>query len=199
VRKRRLTREEAQIQTREALIEAAAEVFTTKGFHAAALEEIAERAGYSRGAVYANFSGKDELFLKVFDRRLALAIQNGAMAIDAAAGRVDMTEQDPSEDRDWTMLVLEFWLYAMRTPEVRPELQRRYALARRTMGEAALRLLEDQGVQTRAGADELGALFIAFGQGMGIQRCLEPSAIDGNWYPPALARLLGIKGRPEPS
>jgi AcrR family transcriptional regulator len=50
-------------RTRAKLIEAAAEVIGEKGYDRASLEEIAARAGMTRGAVYGNFKGKEELFL----------------------------------------------------------------------------------------------------------------------------------------
>ncbi|MGH7012442.1 MAG: TetR family transcriptional regulator, partial [Caulobacteraceae bacterium] len=52
-------------RTRAALIEAALELIAEKGFRGATLEEIAARAGKSKGAVYSNFASKDELFLAV--------------------------------------------------------------------------------------------------------------------------------------
>ena len=63
-----LSRQESQAQTRRRLLDAAAEVFAERGFGAAPLEEIAERAGYSRGAVYSNFEDKDDLFLALLAR-----------------------------------------------------------------------------------------------------------------------------------
>jgi AcrR family transcriptional regulator len=52
-------------RTRAKLIEAAAEVIGEKGYDRASLEEIAARAGMTRGAVYGNFKGKEDLFLAV--------------------------------------------------------------------------------------------------------------------------------------
>ena len=63
--RRRLTQAEAKERTRQELVAAAARVFARKGFAGASLEEIAEAAGYSTGAVYYNFAGKEELFLEL--------------------------------------------------------------------------------------------------------------------------------------
>src|SRR6478735_2419407 len=54
--------------TRNALLSAAAEVFAQRGFDGASLEEIAETAGFTRGAIYKNFAGKEALFFAVTDR-----------------------------------------------------------------------------------------------------------------------------------
>lgn len=53
-------------RTRASLVEAAAEVFAEKGFHAATLDDIAARAGLTKGAIYGNFKNKEELLLATF-------------------------------------------------------------------------------------------------------------------------------------
>src|SRR5207237_2583883 len=63
-----LTPERRRELTRTALVEAAADVFAKRGFDAASLEEIAEAAGFSRGAIYSNFGSKEELMLAVVER-----------------------------------------------------------------------------------------------------------------------------------
>jgi AcrR family transcriptional regulator len=55
-------------RTRAALISAAAAVIGEKGYDRTTLEEVAARAGMSRGAIYGNFSDKEELFLAVIER-----------------------------------------------------------------------------------------------------------------------------------
>jgi len=66
---RRLTRQESHERTRKRLLEAAETLFIRKGFDDTSVDEISERAGYSRGAFYSNFEDKDQVFLAVIDRR----------------------------------------------------------------------------------------------------------------------------------
>src|SRR4029077_18498595 len=66
----RLSRAEQRDQTRARLLDAAEKVFVDHGFHAASVDQVAEEAGYSKGAVYSNFENKDELFLAVLERRV---------------------------------------------------------------------------------------------------------------------------------
>src|SRR3954471_17194478 len=66
----RMTRAERAEQTRAELIAAARTVFLRRGFHGASLDEISAEAGYTTGAVYSRFGGKDELFLAVMDDHL---------------------------------------------------------------------------------------------------------------------------------
>lgn len=78
-------------RTRVRLLEAAAQVIAEKGFEGSSLEAIARRAGMTRGAIYANFRNRDELFLAVvetrwrpimprFEERSSYADQMGALA-----------------------------------------------------------------------------------------------------------------------
>jgi AcrR family transcriptional regulator len=65
VRRQRLTRGEAKETTRRHLLRAANRLFLRQGFTATTLAEIADEAGMTKGAVYSNFAGKEELFLTV--------------------------------------------------------------------------------------------------------------------------------------
>src|ERR1035438_2954546 len=71
---RRLTRAETRARTREQLLDAAAFVFARKGFAGASVEEIAESAGYSTGALYSNFESKEQLFLELLSARRSRGI-----------------------------------------------------------------------------------------------------------------------------
>ena len=51
--------------TRARILQAAASVIEEKGFQRASLDEIAARAGLTKGAVYSSFAGRDELFMAV--------------------------------------------------------------------------------------------------------------------------------------
>src|SRR3954451_9038132 len=68
---KREKRAEKQARTRAELIATAGSVFAQRGYGGASVEEIAEQAGYSHGAVYSNFAGKSDLFLAVFEQYMA--------------------------------------------------------------------------------------------------------------------------------
>ena len=65
----RISRTDSRARTRSGLLEAAHRVFVRRGFHAATLDEIADEAGYTKGAVYSNFASKEDLFFAVYERR----------------------------------------------------------------------------------------------------------------------------------
>ena len=78
--RKRLTRQESQARTRALLLEVATQEFLAHGYTGTSLEKIAELAGFSKGAVYGNFAGKDELVFAVANER----IERGLIAFDAA-------------------------------------------------------------------------------------------------------------------
>ena len=57
---------------RAQLLQAAQEVFVAQGFHAAAMDEIADRAGVSKPVLYQHFPGKRELYLALLEQQVTL-------------------------------------------------------------------------------------------------------------------------------
>ncbi len=122
----RWTPERRRARTRAALVEAAKYVFARKGFEGASLDEIAETAGYTRGAIYKHFDGKEELLFAVYDRINDQALQRYAALLESDRsyaidpGAITETWQELfAEDTDLRALDLEFQLYELRHPEVR--------------------------------------------------------------------------------
>jgi AcrR family transcriptional regulator len=66
--KERRTQAERRAATRRALLDAARSLFAEKGYHGTAAEEIVQRAGLTRGALYHHFEGKKDLFRVVVDK-----------------------------------------------------------------------------------------------------------------------------------
>lgn len=129
----RLTPERRRQLTRDALVAAAADVFTAKGFHAASLDEIADAAGFTRGAIYSNFGSKEELLFAVYDRLDDLTLAGMADAIDERGGSGPFADATAAaavwtrllnRSRDMIALSLELHLYALRNPEARERLAR---------------------------------------------------------------------------
>src|SRR5688572_12193269 len=67
---------------RKQLLAAAQEVFVAQGYHAAAMDDIAERAGVSKPVLYQHFPGKLELYLALLDQHCESLLQavRGALA-----------------------------------------------------------------------------------------------------------------------
>ena len=103
------TRRSKAEKTRAELIQAATRVFAAKGFEAASVADIAQDAGYTKGAFYSHFSSKEELFLTMLKE-----------ITDDDDALVDISENQPvSDGRDDRVLSLEAYLYGLRHPEAR--------------------------------------------------------------------------------
>src|ERR1700693_708669 len=75
-----MSRREKQQHTRSSLLKAAGKVFCRSGLEGASVDQVAQAAGYTKGAVYGNFQAKEELFLVMLDERFARELER----IDAA-------------------------------------------------------------------------------------------------------------------
>src|ERR1700730_9371128 len=98
----RMTREQSKANTRERLLDAARSVFASSGFHGASVEEIASAAGFSTGALYSNFDGKEDLFLVLMERE----INEHAREISEAVGpRASVSERATGGARQWMAMI----------------------------------------------------------------------------------------------
>lgn len=193
---KRLSRQQSRVQTRERLLEAATEVFSRQGFDAASVEEIAEEAGYSKGAVYSNFASKEELFLTLLDRHLEAELQSVSAQFGQDSNTESRDEQEVSfsahlqERRTWNILTLEFFLYALRHPKAQQQLAQRYQAARNEL--AKLVQVDAQASQVRSDlpGDYLAWALIALGIGLSLQAYLEPDALPPDLYSTITEQLL---------
>lgn len=192
-RPRRMTREERRADTRARLLAAAAETFAEKGFHGATVEEITNRAGFTRGAFYSNFTDKDDLFLGLVDERLASdTAEIGARLNDADPRKVVATlrglgaERPP--DEAWAMLATEFWLYAMRNPDVRPRLAERQRAERLAYARAIEAQFEPLGLPVPA-LDLLALIVQVLDHGAFREHRIDPEGVPEGAFFDALALL----------
>jgi len=170
----RLTRAEAREQTRRAILKTAREHFSDKGYRGATLEEIAEAAGYSKGAVYSNWSGKDTLFLDLLDEKRSSPGETALRVETASTG--------------WALATLDFFLEAVHNPEVREALAARYRDVRNEIGAS---LAGDNGEGPGWGSwEEVGTVVMALGSGLIIQSALDPTSIDATLLQRALEQML---------
>jgi AcrR family transcriptional regulator len=94
-----LSRVEAQARTREAVLGAAEELFLSVGFEGTTVARIAERAGRTQGAIYSNFSGKDDLGFAVLQRRF---LSEATRLSECVAGPQSLDERIDAVGRWWS-------------------------------------------------------------------------------------------------
>jgi AcrR family transcriptional regulator len=194
---RRLTREEKKAQTRERLIEAAAQVFARKGFAATSVDEVAETAGLTKGAVYSNFDSKEELVRAVLEERLQMRLygipdtvprQGGTIEEDAARASEQMGVVF-SQERDAFLLAIEFAVYAVRNPDFRDDFTTHHREAIRNM----TRLIEERlGTEfdLQVPVSDLASLFNAVGNGIALERLMNPGSVSDELFGHLLAAII---------
>jgi len=208
----RLTRAERQAQTRSQLIDAAAQVFALRGFQAASVEEIAEEAGYSHGAVYSNFEGKADLFLAVFEDYMAervreLAQTQAALADDAslevrARALADQWMDRLGRDRESFALHVEFLAHAGRDAQLARRFGTRSAAMREAVARYISRYQQESSLEPAMPADDLALILRALGIGLAVESLVSPDAVRHNLYGDfveLLVSLLRERGEAEQS
>lgn len=164
-----LSRQRARtLATRRRLLAAAEKTFARDGFEAARLEDIAGLAGYTRGAFYANFRSKEDIFFALLEDWVAERIQevNALLARHASPAKRLRALRDHyaqlAKDRRLVLLSLEFKLYAIRHSEAHARLRVRQRRIRASTGDLLRRLAEATGhklpVPSTAASSALGAL-----------------------------------------
>ncbi|MFF9839765.1 TetR/AcrR family transcriptional regulator [Streptomyces sp. NPDC013740] len=190
--------------TRAAVLKAALEVFAEHGFHAASIEQICERAGFTRGAYYSNFASKEALFLALFDEHSERIVRRLAESIDALpaeehtpAGIARLASRVEPEERDWYLVSTEFTLHAIRDPQAAWVLARHDARLRAEIARGIELVLHRAGRELTVDADRFARMIVALREGGLAQSYVEPSALPpGTLERDFLAPLLESCTRP---
>ena len=117
-------------RTRAALVAAALEVVAAKGFAAASLDEIAAKAGMTKGAIYSNFSSKAELLLAAMSAK-GLTLPSARTADMTVADELKTMAHDLAATlrraKGEETFLAEFHLYALSDPEIRKGIAATYS------------------------------------------------------------------------
>jgi AcrR family transcriptional regulator len=191
----RKTRLESRQETRARLLVAAWEVFSERGFGAASVEEVAARAGFTRGAFYSNFADKEEIFLALMDDRLASRIAGvaavmrssspGALFADLRAWNAGIDE-DPA----WLPLMAEFRAHALRSESARERLAERERTLRRLYAEGIQAQFDQVGVTPPAPVEQLALVVQALDHWLPVQGALDGDAAPDDTLFDILALLF---------
>jgi AcrR family transcriptional regulator len=199
----RLTREQSKANTRERLLAAARRVFARSGFHGASVEEIASEAGFSTGALYSNFDGKEDLFLVLMEREIdehareiADAVKDRASVAERAKGGAQqwmtMIEREP----EVVLLFMEFWAYGVRDAGVRPKVAARFAQVRELLTSLLADGVREFDLQLDIPAEQLAVAIDALADGIARQKLTDPDAVPDDLLGRVLSLLLAGASRP---
>jgi AcrR family transcriptional regulator len=191
-------RDEQKALTRRRLLDSAETVFARSGFHGASVEAIAREAGATSGALYSNFASKEDLFLALFEERIATdvgaysqIVADGATIEEQARGAADHWMVILRERPDYFPLLIEFWAYAIREPALRERLAGRFAALRSASGRLVLEGAERQGYPPNADAGEfVGLLVNALANGLALEKLVDPDAVPDGLFGDMLALIF---------
>ncbi len=193
----RLTREQSKALTRERLLTAARSVFARRGFHGSSVEEVAAEAGYSTGALYSNFDGKEDLFLVLMERE----IEEHAREIQDAVGkRSSIAERATGGARQWMIMIerepellllfMEFWAYGVRDARMRPKVAARFAQVRELLTKLIADGTRELDLELELPAEHLAIAIDALADGIARQKLADPDAVPDDLMGRVLSLLL---------
>src|SRR5438067_4356575 len=199
----RMSRKESKAYTRERLLDAARRVFASNGFHGASVEEIASTAGFSTGALYSNFDGKEDLFLVLMEREIE---EHAREIADAVARRASVAERATGGARVWMamierepellLLFMEFWAYGVRDPQVRPKVAARFARMRQLLTALIADSARELDLELEVPAEQLAVAIDALADGIARQKLADPDAVPDELMVRVLSLLLAGATRP---
>ena len=186
---------------RRRLLDAALEVFAEFGFENASLDQVAATAGLTKGAVYSNFAGKDDLFFAMMNDQVMSRVEavQAILAANPAEAQPRQTLQDIgrllteafTEQRDWQLVFLDFWRRAIRDDDVRA----RFVAHRKVLRGAIADRVEEvlNGAQTPGSftVDDVVTVVLALSNGLVIEQYVAPEFVSDGLFGRVLDRLSG--------
>ena len=153
--------------------------FLRYGLGGAVAEKIAEDAGYSRGALYSNFDGKEELFLAVIQQEQTFRLNFfRSLLKEEPSGKKRLKKMrdaiaDLLTDHDWIVLRAEFELGALRSERIRQSFVEGHRQQIRDGGELIRDLMRSPEVTSSLKPDDFITVIINLAHGLAVtQRIL---------------------------
>jgi len=195
VQNQKVSRAERQAQTRESLIAVAREMFLDDGYAATSLDKVAVRAGFSKGAVYSNFAGKEELCMSVLDSIHEEQMDGVVSAFSQDTDLDGRIEAFAAWARDglgqprWTALEVEFGAIARQSPYVATELVKRHREIRAAIAGLVRQVMAEAGLSSSIDPDQAATTLLSLGIGLGTLRSLDHT-IDVGVFADTMRALL---------
>jgi AcrR family transcriptional regulator len=198
------TREQTKHQqrteaTRRALLDAAKRIFARDGFEAARIEDIAGATGHTRGAFYANFNSKEDLFFALFEQEAGERLRDLRSVLEQCPNSDDRLRVlrkfyiGRASDRQWVMLALEFKLFALRHPKLRARLARTHRRIRESLKvETISKLIPDLMKDRRESREARRVALEAVLNGLVLEHAYDPEIISQTQVTAVLGRMFDV-------
>ncbi|MGO9344721.1 MAG: TetR/AcrR family transcriptional regulator [Acidimicrobiales bacterium] len=191
-----LTRAEKKQATRIRLLDAAETVFAARGFAEASLDEIAEVAGLTKGAVYSNFDKKLDLLLAVLDERMNRRFMEITEIIDTTRELPEQAEQGGrlfmeafQEERDLYLLWLECSVQSVHDDDVREALVKLDHAIRDAVGDFIAHHAEILGIELPMPATQLATAVTCLADGLALERMKDSKSVPDDLFGTVLLLL----------
>jgi len=183
--------------TRRKLLDAALRVFARDGFEAARIEDIAAESGHTRGAFYANFDTKEDLFLALLEKNASDRIADLRRRLEKFRGAPERMRMlrafylERAKDSQSVLLALEFKLFALRRPKIRARLAAAHRRIRASLKyEALAKLLPSH---QKAEQNELDKVLLEVVlAGLVLEHAYDPKRISAKQTAETLGRLFDL-------
>lgn len=193
-------------QTQDRLLDAAIALFAEKGVLGSSVEEICERAGFTRGAFYSNFASKDELLVAVLERKGTEILVAARQATGSVPGeRIEPGSVDDvirqamavflashPIDRQWLLARSEMRLYALRNPSVLEPLRTVEEGLDALLTEAIRAVVERQRASLAIPSEQLVTLLNGYHEALATRALLAGEEPLGPQWAEHLARLIRL-------
>jgi AcrR family transcriptional regulator len=188
-------------ETRDRLFEAAARVFAARGIGAASIEAIAAAAGFTRGAFYSNFAGKDELIVAMLEDHVERSVRHHLDLLArhrdpadfvAALRASDRARQDPLGRAP--LLHMELILFVARSAQRRPALAKRLRARRALVAEIVATTTRAAGRGEVVDPAWAGSVLLALEDGFRLHRLIDPHTTPADAFLRAVSELQQLTG-----
>jgi AcrR family transcriptional regulator len=183
-RRTRAARAEGR-EARDELLTAALRVFARRGYRQAGVDEIAAAAGYSKGALYWHFAGKEDLLVTLLEERIDAPTREAVALLESAPPERDMSLEAGREfarrlgtQRDAVLLEREYWSLAIRDPELRALYAERQTELRGALARAIEARARHLGTpDLRMPAEDVARVVMSIMGGLAVDELVEPGSI----------------------
>ncbi|MBV9213704.1 MAG: TetR/AcrR family transcriptional regulator [Actinobacteria bacterium] len=178
----------ARAQGREArrdLLAAALRLFAQRGYSQASVDEVAAAAGYSKGALYWHFSGKEDLLTALLEERVDAPMRELLALLESAPPERDMSAEASRAFAEWVeskrdemLLDREYWSLAIRDPELRARYAERQAARRDALARALEARTRHLGTpDLPMPAEDVARIVLSVIGGLSIDELVEPGSV----------------------
>ena len=188
-----MSRLEKQQRTRSALLTAASGLFCRHGLEGTSIDDVAQAAGYTKGAFYANFKSKEELFLVMLDEKFSRELER----LDRALAGTDRPDEEArnaaadyihfASDDEWPRLYFQFAAHAARDEAFRQEFATRQRAMRQRLVKLYERWSEDFPADPPLPLADIAAMTYFMADGFLVDRLIEPELSEDLY-----ATMLGV-------